>query len=580
MIKKICNYLVIVTGIFVIAGTALARDNVDYWYIKDFQSEIVVNKDSSLDITEHIVADCGVAQGKHGIFRVLPKNYKTTNETFILPTEVISVTDFDNNNVNYELSQDSDTLTVKIGSAGITVSGVNNYIIKYHVKNAIRTGNERFDELYWNLSGNYWDIDVDNFAAKVIMPEGVTKNNSEINYYVGALDSQEIDVKNFHWISDNVVEFLHAKTMTTGEGVTASISFPKNIVTPHVLTREERGELDPVVAVVGSIALLMIPLLTFFFSWRLWRKHGDDPRFEKTIIPEFEIPENLSPMEMGGIMEKGGFRNSFITASIIHLAVLGYVKIEETVSEVLFFKTKEYKFLRTEKELGDDLHKAESLLLDKIFASGKKEVLFSDLKNKFYAEIPDISDLLEKDLRARGLVTSGVNYQMPMVIFGIFFGLAGLMVTAIFWPVGLSLLFSGLSVLTFGAYMPKRSLVGTELNWRIEGFKLYMNTAEKYREQFNERENIMEKLLPYAVLFGMTKEWLKKMKDIYGEQYLTTHQPAFLLSSLPLTSFDSFADNLSVISNSITSHVSSSPSGSGGGGSSGGGGGGGGGGGW
>lgn len=124
--------------IFFLGMPVSARENVDYWYIKDFQSEIIVNEDSSLDIIERIVADCGSAYGKHGIFRVLPLKYKMTNETFFLPTKVLSVTDFDNNNIEYESISDKETLTVKIGSAGITVSGVNNYVIKYHVKNAIR----------------------------------------------------------------------------------------------------------------------------------------------------------------------------------------------------------------------------------------------------------------------------------------------------------------------------------------------------------------------------------------------------------------------------------------------------------
>ena len=51
---------------------------------------------------------------------------------------------------------------------------------------------------------------------------------------------------------------------------------------------------------------------------------------------------------------------------------------------------------------------------------------------------------------------------------------------------------------------------GAELLWRIKGFKLYMETAEKYRQQFYEKENIFEKLLPYAMVFGMTEIWVKK----------------------------------------------------------------------
>jgi len=557
-----------------------ARENVNYWYIKDFQSEIVVNKDASLDITERIIADCGTAQGKHGIFRVLPLKYKTVNETFSLPTEVISVTDFNSNNVEYNIIKDKETLTIKIGSAGVTVHGVNNYIIKYHVKNAIRTGNTDFDELYWNLSGNFWDIEVDNFAAKVIFPAEINKSNTEVNYYVGALDSNQLDVKNFYWLSDNAIKFIYPKTIKTGDGVTASVTFPKNIITPAVLTAAENGEQSPVIKALGYVVMVLLPLLAFLISFRVWGKYGRDPKFDKTIIPEFEIPENLSPIEMGGIMKSGGFDNKFITASMINLAVLGYLKIEEIVKEIIIIKSKDYKLIRSEKEAGNDLHKSEAVLLEKLFAGGKGEILLSDLKNKFYLQIPSISRSLKNDLEGRGLASKRDGYMIAMIMLGVILAILGFTVVSAFLSVGVGVLLSGLIIFVFGILMPQRSLAGTELNWRIQGFKLYMDTAEKYRERFNEKENIMEKLLPYAILFGMTKEWLKKMKDIYGDAYMAQHQPAFLMSAGALSSFDSFADSLNEITTSISSHVSSSPSGSHGGGSSGGGGGGGGGGGW
>lgn len=578
--KKLYFQVLAVVFFLSLAVPVWARINVNYWYIRDFQSEIVVNKDASLDITEKIVADCGTAEGKHGIFRVLPLKYKTTEETFSLPTEVMSVTDFNNNNIEYNIIKDKETLMIKIGSANALVRGVNNYIIKYHVKNAVRTGNAQFDELYWNLSGNFWDIEIDNFAAQVIFPAEINKNNTEVNYYVGALDSKQLDTKNFYWLPGNMIKFIYPKTIKTGDGVTASVTFPKGIVAPAVLTAAERGEQSPVTKGFGYVVMTLLLLSVFFISYRLWRKYGDDPKFDKTIIPEFEIPENLSPIEMGGIMKSGGFDNKFITASMINLAVLGYLKIEEIVKEIVFIKTKDYKLIRSDKEVGADLHKSEILLLEKLFTDSKKEILLSDLKNKFYKQIPDISKSLSIDLQARGLVSMGMNFLVPMLAIGGILMIFGLTFMGAILSVGVGLSLSGLIILVFGILMPKRSLAGTELNWRIKGFKLYIDTAEKYREQFNEKENIMEKLLPYAILFGMTKEWLKKMKDIYGDEYMAQHQPAFLMSAGALSSFDSFANSLNEITTSISSHVSSSPSGSHGGGSSGGGGGGGGGGGW
>jgi uncharacterized membrane protein len=128
--------------------------------------------------------------------------------------------------------------------------------------------------------------------------------------------------------------------------------------------------------------------------------------------------------------------------------------------------------------------------------------------------------------------------------------------------------------------MPKRTLLGTETNWKIKGLRLYMETAEKARQQFYEKEHIFETLLPAAIVFGMTKEWVAKMKEIYGEEYFANYHPAWFVAS-DMGGFDteSFSAHLTSLSTSIASNTGTA-SGSGGSGSSGGGGGGGGGGGW
>jgi uncharacterized membrane protein len=107
-----------------------------------------------------------------------------------------------------------------------------------------------------------------------------------------------------------------------------------------------------------------------------------------------------------------------------------------------------------------------------------------------------------------------------------------------------------------------------------------MKTAEKYRSQFQEKEGIMEKLLPYAILFGITKQWLKSMKNIYGEEYFDNYQPSCLVGAVAISSLSDFDGLINDISSDINSHVSSSSTGAGGMGSAGGGAGGGGGGGW
>jgi uncharacterized membrane protein len=146
-----------------------------------------------------------------------------------------------------------------------------------------------------------------------------------------------------------------------------------------------------------------------------------------------------------------------------------------------------------------------------------------------------------------------------------------------------------LIILIFAYLMPKRTLLGQDILRQIFGFKLYLKTAEKYRAQFNEKENIFDKFLPYAILFGMTNLWLKKMKDMYGDQYFATHPMVWYIAA-PGHTFDYNFSSINTMINSVSSSVASGLksagsssggfSGFGGGGFSGGGGGGGGGGSW
>ncbi len=581
------NYQAVIFSLFlaisllVTTHPVLARANVDYWYIKDFKVDIKVNQDASLDITEKILADCGTALDKHGIFRVLPKNYQTLDGNFILPLELISIKNEAGEAMPYSVIDDAKTVTYKIGSADKTVQGENFYEIKYRYKNAIRTERPEFDEFYWNVLGNFWDLDIDQFSAQINFPPEINSGNTELNYYAGDLGSQEeSDLAAHRWLAPNVLEITSLRPALVGEGITVSATFPKNLVTPYQLTFEDQYGVTKEKMISNIILLLAIILATFIICLKLWKKYGRDPHFSKTIIPEFEIPENLSPIEMGGIMRKGGFSNNFITATIIHLAASGYLKIENATEKIAFITITDFKLIRTEKAVTDSLYAVEALVLKKLF-NGKSAVKLTDLKTVFYKYLAEISDKLLTDLDSRQLVDKrGSQYHVCMIIVGPIMMFIGFQL-AVFgsWAMaGISI--SGLIVLLFGFFMSRLTLTGAELNWRINGFKLYMNTAEKYRSRFQEQEGLIEKLLPYAILFGITKKWLKKMKDIYGEEYFANYHPAFMAGTLAISNFDSFMSSVNEISSSISSNVSPSSSGSGGGGSSGGGGGGGGGGGW
>jgi len=580
MKKKIKIFIILIAFCFSFPiFYSLARENVYYWYIDNFETEIVVKEDSSLLITEKITADCGNAADKHGIFRVLPTQIKTTEGNIKTPIKLISIADFNDKPLKYSVINDSlnKTITWKIGDPNRTVKGINYYKIIYEVKNAIRFKNLNFNEFYWNLNGNFWDLETDNFMAKIIFPEETNQQNSQVDYYTGLLGGKSKDLADYEWISNNILQFTSRRTLLEKEGITVSVTFPKGIFFPY-----EPSFMDK----YGNYLWFLIPLAVFMFCFKVWKKYGQDPEINKTIIPEYGVPENLSPIEVGMLLTNGRFKNDLISAAVISFAVKGLISIEEMEKKFLVAKDFRLNNLTLEdKSKFNNLTATEKILFDSIFEGGG-EMLLSSLRNNFYIHIPKIKESAKDGLINKGLITEkGLSLMIIFLISGIILPFVFWIATIFifdFLPLELmvSLIISSLIMVSFSFFMPKRTQKGAELLWKIMGLKMYMETAEKYRQQFYEKQNIFEKLLPYAMVFGMTGLWIKKMKEIYGEEYLKNYHPVWYVgTSISFFSVESFNSTLNGISSSISSNVSG-PSGAGGSGGAGGGGGGGGGGGW
>jgi len=93
-----------------------------------------------------------------------------------------------------------------------------------------------------------------------------------------------------------------------------------------------------------------MPLMVFFACLILWWKYGKDPRVNKTVIAEYEIPDGLSPIETGMLMENGQLDNKLITAEIVNLATRGLIQIKEVNDKILFFNSKDYELTKMENQ--------------------------------------------------------------------------------------------------------------------------------------------------------------------------------------------------------------------------------------
>lgn len=552
-----------------------ARDasQITDWYIKDFQSEIVVNKDSSLLITERITADCDNLPDKHGIFRILPLYYQeTTNKKVSTPIELKSITDFAGQSIPYSTTKNRSDITWKIGDANKTVTGENDYIITYLVKNTIRFDSPSFDEFYWNLNGNFWQIETDKFTGNIKFPSEITEDNTAISAYSGKIGTNSNSLASYKWTDSHTLQFISSKTLKPGEGITASVTFPKSIISPYNPTLTEK---------YGQYLFFLIPLIIFFLCLNIWRRFGKDFKLNRAIMAEYDIPDKLSPIEFTVLFDNGQLKTQAISAAIIGLAVKGYIKIEQIEKKGLFGK-KDFKLIKLDGK--NPLSIIDKNLLSYLFG-GATEINLNDLENKFYSNITRLKDESIEFLSKGNYVDkAGYGWQIGFFVMA-FVSLFGTIFafTANSFVLATALILSIIIFVIFAILMPKRTKKGAETFWRMQGFKLFISMTEKYRANFDEKENIFEKFLPYAMIFGLTKIWINNMKKIYGESYFNTYHPIWFYG-LMFTNFDAktFDSMITDLSNNMNSVIASNPSssGAGGGGFAGGGGGGGGGGGW
>ncbi len=551
----------------------LARENVSDWYIQNFDSQITIGTDSSLDVIERITADCGMAPNKHGIFRVLPEQVNLIDGGKIKsPVELISIQDFLGRPLQYTQSRNwnDKTVTWKIGDPNQTVQGVNNYEIHYKVKNAVRFSQENFDELYWNLSGNFWDLEIDNFQVKLIFPPGINSENSQVFCYAGSLGDQQCNSATFAWSQPNVLEFFSTQTLAKRQGITASVTFPKNIIEPYQMSWFEFFSL---------YWYYLIPIVVLGVAFYFWFNFGKDPKIKKTVIAQYDPPGNLLPLEMGILERNGEMENKLVVGEIINLAVGGFLTIREVEEKILFLDLKTYQLERNSKAIENgNLSRSQSLILNKIFEKGSV-VKLSSLKKEFYKVLQPLKKEVQKSLIEKKMLTRmGLKFKKYFTLIGVALILPSFYLIEKNLSLGISLILTAVIILIFSFIMPKRTNSGAELNWQIKGFRLFIKTVDKDRAEFYERENIFEKFLPYAIIFGLTRIWIQRFAEIFGEDYFRAH-PLVWFSGADFSSLGALSDHMDSLSRAIASNTSTS-SGSGGSGGAGGGGGGGGGGGW
>jgi uncharacterized protein (TIGR04222 family) len=211
-----------------------------------------------------------------------------------------------------------------------------------------------------------------------------------------------------------------------------------------------------------------------------------------------------------------------VTATIVDLAVRGYLRIEEIPKEGWRGKA-DWNLVQTRKP-DDKLLKYEDTLLDGIFTGGRADVKLSELRNTFATKLHKVEDELYDDAMDRGWFVRRPNrvraFWTAMGILASIVGIAALVVLAALTHVallGIPLALAGLLLLAVAHWMPARTAKGYGVLQRTRGFKRFIDESEKERARFAERKNQFSEYLPYAIVFHATDKWARAFAGLDGQ---------------------------------------------------------------
>lgn len=560
---------------FCTSGFARAEER-----IKDFDSVINVQPDGSLLVTESMRMQVENNRIRHGPYRDFPTDYEAENgEKMHVDFHVVDVLK-DGNKEPYHVSHDDyqGGERVYIGSPDYLVSpGEHTYSLTYEVNRELIFGedlNRAYDELYWNVTGNQWEFPIDHASATVYLPRPGGDQLSLVKGYTGPSGSKDSDFK-YSVDGDGRVHLKTTRVLGPQEGFTFELGFPKGLVKKPTASQNLLWFLRDN---TGSLMALISLILTFGLHLWAWTMVGMDPP-AGTIVPLFYPPDNLTPAQVRYLMKMDSDNKTF-SAAIIDLAVKGAIQIKQNGGFLGFGE--KYVLIRHNKGGSLSFLPREELNILSNLMVEDEVVLDDSHATRIQNTVSDFESDLKAAVQEKYFKTNWLWVIPGAVVSGItFLTLAPLVPKYMFYTVMGA---EALMIWGFLVLLKAPTAAGRKVMDKIEGFKMYLSTAEKDRMNvLNPPQltpEVFEKYLPYALALDVENKWTEKFNAalVAAGQVPSSYHGGWYIGSGDFN----YSDVCSSIGDSMSSAVSSAmpSSSSGGSGFSGGGGGGGGGGGW
>jgi hypothetical protein len=291
--------------------------------ILDYHSDIRVNDDGSMDVTETIRVQSVGRQIRHGIYRDFPTTYTDRlGNSYVVGFELMG-TLRDDAPEESRIEDRDNGKRIYLGSSNVFVpNGVHTYVLRYTTNRQLGFFPDH-DELFWNVTGNGWGLLIEHASATVHLPATIASDQVHLLGYTGPQGSQQQDLTALPQ-QDGSFEFTTINSLPPQNGLTIDLTWPKGFF--HEPTRPEKlayfvkDNQGGVLGVTGLAGL-------FLYYVMVWSMVGRDPQ-RGVIIPRYEPPAGLSPAAMRYLVRMGYDSKTF-AAAVLDMAVKGYLRIKE-----------------------------------------------------------------------------------------------------------------------------------------------------------------------------------------------------------------------------------------------------------
>lgn len=510
--------------------------------ITHFDINVTINVDGSLDVTETI--DVRFNQERRGIYRDIENMYESNGKRYSLNIHDIRVEGHE-----HKVTSGKQIVNIRIGNPNVYVSGNQQYKISYSIENGILPFPEH-QEFHYDFTGNQWNTTMDKVDFTINLPRGLTLSKDDM-LVTGGRRGQNLNIAEIAQVSPTMIKGGSTQRLESRSGITAAIRLPKTYldVAANKITYYESPKPKDY-----NPWYVAIPMAIFGFFLTFWRRLRNTNNIVEDENVKIYPPEGLTSAHIGAFVDQTSNTRDIVSL-LPYWGAEGFLEMKQIGKDIFLYKV---------KNLPPNFPEYEHIIFDRLFKYDDVAKL-EDLQTKFYTTLSKAQKMLTNEVvlqdyydpRYQKLFRSWklVIFPLSMIVLGV---LSIVILDQLYLAIGFFIVALGGFILPF--FRLPLTEKGATLKAEIKAFQRFIKEPDRklLSQVVQEDPEYFNKMLPFAVAFGLEKGFLKDM-----EPYLSI-APFWFYSDMQHNSFANFGQHFKpeVIQSAFTSMPAGSSSGS------------------